>query len=72
MSFNVGTPDRVVRVILGLLLLIVPFATSWTLFDSPFWVWVSVIAGFVLIVTGVVRFCPAYRILGMSTAKKDR
>lgn len=72
MSFNVGTPDRIVRVILGLLLLVVPFVTNWALFNTPLWVWISVIAGLVLIVTGVVRFCPAYRILGMSTAKKNR
>lgn len=72
MSFNVGTPDRIVRVILGLLLLVVPFVTSWALFYNPVWVWISVIAGLVLIFTGVVRFCPAYRILNMSTAKKDR
>lgn len=72
MSFNVGTPDRIVRVILGLLLLVVPFVTSWGLFNNPVWVWISVIVGLVLIVTGVVRFCPAYSILNLSTAKKDR
>jgi hypothetical protein len=72
MSFNVGTPDRIVRVILGLLLLVVPFVTSWALFNNPVCVWISVIVGLVLIVTGVVRFCPAYSILNLSTAKKDR
>lgn len=71
MSFNVGTPDRIVRVILGLILLVAPFATSWALFANPAWVWVSVIVGLVLIVTGVVRFCPAYRLLNLSTARKD-
>ena len=71
MTINVGTPDRIVRLILGLLLLAAPFLTGWTLFGSAAATWLFVIVGLVLVVTGVVRFCPAYRIAGISTAKDE-
>lgn len=69
-TFNVGTPDRIVRVILGLLLIAAPFVTDQALFSNPVWTWTSVIVGFVLVATGAVRFCPAYRLFGLSTSKE--
>ena len=71
MTMNVGTPDRIVRLILGLILIAAPFITGWALFASSLWIWVSVIVGLVLVVTGVVRFCPTYRVIGASTAKES-
>lgn len=71
MTINVGTPDRIVRLILGLLLAAAPFLTGWALFASSIWTWAFVIVGLVLVVTGVVRFCPAYRIINISTAKDE-
>lgn len=69
MTINVGTPDRIVRVVLGLLLIAAPFLTGWALFSNPVWTWGAVIVGLVLVVTGAVRFCPAYRLFNISTAK---
>lgn len=69
MTVNVGTPDRIVRLILGLLLVAAPFLTGWALFASPLWTWGFVIVGLLLVVTGLVRFCPAYWIARLSTAK---
>ena len=69
MTFNVGTPDRIIRLILGLLLIAAPFITGWTLFTNPVWTWGAVLVGLVLIVTGAVRFCPAYRLLNLDTSK---
>ena len=69
MKINVGTPDRIVRLVIGVLLVIAPFVTGWALFANPVWTWIFVIVGAVLAVTGVVRFCPAYAIFNLSTAK---
>ena len=58
---NLGTVDRAIRVVAGLLFLLwVPFG-MWT-----FWS----IAGLVLIVTGIVGFCPLYRLFGISTCRR--
>jgi hypothetical protein len=73
MKLNVGTPDRIARLIIGVLLLVAPFVTGWALFANPVWTWVFVIVGLVLAVTGLVRFCPAYAIFNLSTSRtKDK
>lgn len=71
MKFNVGTPDRVARLIIGILALIAPFLTGWQMFANPFWTWAFVVVGLVLVVTGLVRFCPAYSIFNISTSRTD-
>lgn len=60
MKPNVGTIDQAVRVAIGLLLVIL--AASGVI---GLWGYV----GLVLIATGAVRFCPAYRLFGLSTCK---
>ena len=60
MIANVGTIDRIVRVVVGLAVLSLLF-----LLDGPIH-WVG-LAGIVMIVTGAFSFCPAYRLIGIST-----
>lgn len=67
---NIGTPDRIVRIILGLLLIAAPFVTGWALFESSAWTWGAMLVGIVLVVTGAVRFCPAYKLFNLNTAKE--
>lgn len=55
---NVGTIDRVVRVVAGLVL--VGLAATGTL---GVWAWIGV----VLLLTGLIGFCPAYKIAGFNT-----
>ena len=55
---NEGTVDRVVRVLLGTLLL----ALVWVGPQTP-WGWI----GLVPLITGLVGSCPLYRLLGLST-----
>jgi len=57
MSCNVGSIDRVIRILAGLGL------TVWALMGGPVWAWI----GIVPLATGVFRFCPAYRLIGMNT-----
>ncbi len=60
MQMNVANPERLVRIIVGLILLSVPF---WL--DTP-WRWLGLI-GFVPLITGLAGRCPAYRLLGRSS-----
>lgn len=60
MSPNVGTIDKVLRVIIGAVLISLVFVGPQTL-----WGWIGVIP----IVTALVSFCPLYAILGIKTCK---
>ena len=69
MKINVGTPDRIARMVIGAVLVLLPFVSGLALFANPLWLWASIVVGAVLIVTAIVRFCPLYAILGLSTCK---
>lgn len=69
MTVNVGTVDRIARAVLGLILLLAPFVSGMALFQSGIWVTISVLVGLVLLGTAAVKFCPAYRVLGLRTCK---
>ncbi len=58
--------DRIVRVILGLVLLYVGFGGVVT---GTLGVVLGII-GLILLVTGVVGFCPLYKVLGFATKKE--
>jgi hypothetical protein len=58
MKVNVGTVDRVVRVVVGLAL--IGFAATGTI---GAWGYI----GIVPLVTGFMRICPAYSLLGINT-----
>jgi len=59
---NVGEMDRVVRVLAGIALLVLLFTV-----DSG-WRWLG-LTGIVLLATGLLRVCPAYALLGLSTGR---
>jgi hypothetical protein len=65
MAANVGNADRLIRIILGLVLVALPFLTSWAVWASPLAQFGLPIIGAVLIVTALVRFCPLYRLFGL-------
>lgn len=58
MSANVGTIDRVARLILGLVLIALVFVGP----QTP-WGWLGVIP----LATATIRFCPLYRVFGFRT-----
>lgn len=64
---NVGRTDKILRVIGGLALLGISFmalgGVSTTLGI------IAIVVGVVLLVTALVNFCPAYKLLGIGTAK---
>lgn len=57
---NEGTVDRALRVILGIVLIALVFVGP----KTP-WGWV----GIVPLVTGLVGFCPLYRLIGVNTCR---
>lgn len=57
---NVGQVDRIIRIVLGALIV------AWSFSAGNLW-W---ILGAALIVSGIVRFCGLYRVLGVNTCKK--
>ena len=62
MKVNIGPGDRWFRIIGGIILIVVfGWLKSW---------WALV--GVVLLITGILNFCPIYYILKMSTAKKQQ
>ncbi|WP_298433470.1 DUF2892 domain-containing protein [Ottowia sp.] len=60
MQINVGSIDRLIRIVVGLALLSLPFwlDTSWRWFG---------LVGLMPLVTGMAGRCPGYRLLGLST-----
>lgn len=61
MNANIGGVDRIIRIVTGLALI------AWVVFaGGPVWAWI----GIVPIATGLLNFCPAYSILGISTCNK--
>jgi hypothetical protein len=58
MTANVGQIDRILRVVLGIILLSLVFVGPKTLWG---------LVGLIPLLTGLVKFCPLYRIFGIRT-----
>ncbi|ODT66273.1 MAG: hypothetical protein ABS75_27810 [Pelagibacterium sp. SCN 63-23] len=69
MRANVGSPDRIARIIIGIVLNVAAFLPALPLAANPILQWGAVLVGAVLIVTALVRFCPLYTLFGLSTCK---
>ena len=61
-KLNVGGVDRIARIVIGLLLIALVFVGPRT----P-WGWLGVIP----LVTGLLRSCPLYSLLGLSTCPRE-
>ena len=62
MKANIGSIDKVVRLILGAVIIILGF------YFNTWWG----IIGLVPIITVAINFCPIYGILGISTISKEK
>ncbi len=65
MNANEASWDRIIRVILGLILLYV----GWSVIQPQFGLWsiVALVVGVVLLVTGAIGTCPLYSLLKINT-----
>ncbi|OCC25338.1 hypothetical protein MB02_01315 [Croceicoccus estronivorus] len=59
---NVGSIDRILRIVVGLVLIALVFVGP----KTP-WGWIGVIP----LVTGLFRMCPLYSLIGISTFPKQ-
>jgi len=69
MRANVGSIDRMLRAIAGLVLVVLAFVPALPLAASSLLQWGTVLLGVVLVGTALVRFCPIYAVLRLSTHK---
>ena len=67
MKANVGFLDMFIRLFLGVVMIGMAVAG---VFPAP-WDMVIGIVGIVPLVTGLLKFCPLYTILGINTKSKD-
>ena len=65
MKANVGTADRIVRIILGVALLSLFFIVDGGL------KYIGLI-GIILLLTAFIKFCPLYTIFGIKTNKVEK
>lgn len=57
MKANIGTIDKWIRIVIGVALMV------WAATGGPVWAWIGVIP----LATGLINFCPLYRLLGINT-----
>ena len=69
MMANVGSVDRGLRLVAGIVLILLPFVTSFGA-TSTLLTWGSMVVGTILALTSIFKFCPAYWIFGMNTCSK--
>ena len=65
MTTNVGSPDKIARIVLGVVAAVVAFLVG---AGSVLGIILFVVAA-ILIVTALAGFCPLYRIFGINTCK---
>ncbi|HWA17807.1 MAG TPA: DUF2892 domain-containing protein [Devosia sp.] len=65
---NLGNIDRILRAVIGIGLIIIPFMAGWPLLGLLS----SVIVGVVLVATASIAFCPIYAALGLSSKRVGR
>lgn len=66
---NVGTADRLIRLLIGAGLIALPFFADIEPSAPSGIAFIAV--GVILVITAVVKFCPIYGILGWRTRPKD-
>lgn len=69
MKRNEGTLDRIIRIVLGVILLAVGIGGCvWGCVTGAL-LWVLIIVGAIALVTGLIGWCGLYALLGWSTCK---
>lgn len=63
---NMGTVDRALRALIGILALLGAFVLGWF---SGWMVWAAAAVGVIMLVTAAMGTCPLYRLVGINTCK---
>ncbi|WP_319825543.1 DUF2892 domain-containing protein [Thalassovita sp.] len=69
MNCNLGNLDRLLRLIAGVGLFLLPFASGWDVWQLDAVKYGTAAIGGGLALTSSFRFCPVYRILGLNTCR---
>tara|TARA_R110002110_G_scaffold37441_9_gene123757 strand:+ start:1791 stop:2003 length:213 start_codon:yes stop_codon:yes gene_type:complete len=69
MTANLGNADRMLRAIIGIALILAPLLNIPAIWSTPALSYGSIAVGLVLVATALFRFCPLYRVFGISTCK---
>lgn len=69
MTANLGSIDRIIRIVLGIALLALALGGFSAFFAAGAAKWIAAAAGVILIATAGMRFCPLYAIFGIRTCK---
>ncbi len=67
MKHNVGGVDRIGRIVVGIVLLIIGLAAP----IEMTWRIVALVIAAIALVTATVRFCPANWLLGINTCERE-
>lgn len=70
MTANIGTIDRVLRVLIGIVLLALAIGGFVPALAVGVPKWIAAAAGVVMLATAGMRFCPLYRIFGFRTCQR--
>ena len=70
MKSNESAADRGIRVVIGIVALVLAFMMFGAMDGEILGIVVAAV-GVIAVLTGVVGFCPAYRLVGLSTCKKE-
>ncbi|HFC08975.1 MAG TPA: DUF2892 domain-containing protein [Chloroflexi bacterium] len=65
MKTNESLLDRIIRVVLGVVLVVIAYLGVLT----GAWQWVAYVVGAIALITGIVGFCPLYAVFGFQTKK---
>lgn len=69
MERNVGSADRLIRLVLGLVLIVSPLLNMPAIWSSAWLGYASMIIGLVLALTSVIGTCPMYSVFGVKTCR---
>lgn len=69
MRSNLGRTDRLIRAFAGLVLVLAPLGNLPPVWTNGVAAYSVMAVGCILIATALFSFCPAYRVLGLSTCR---
>ncbi len=69
MTVNVGTADRAIRALIGVVLLGLVFGAELAVFESAVSKTLAIVVGLVMLTVATMRVCPLYSIFGFKTCK---
>ncbi|MGJ3261066.1 MAG: YgaP family membrane protein [Rhodospirillales bacterium] len=64
MTINVGSIDRILRIVVGVALIAFALLSG---HELAVWGWIGVVP----LATGLIRWCPAYLLFGVRTCKTE-